>query len=107
MSPVELPAGRRHALIRITAAAALAAVSDTNPTYVTGADRCRISFTALLMLEQPGFAELEERVLLPVPLRPEGYGLAFLEPEEQSVTCIGTIQQIENHREANAAGTAL
>ncbi|MEV0064950.1 M28 family peptidase [Amycolatopsis sp. NPDC050768] len=40
--------------------------------------------TAMLMPEQPGSAELEERLLLPEHRRPEGYGLAFLESEEHS-----------------------
>lgn len=38
--------------------------------------------------------------------QPAEYDLVFLESEEHSVTYVGRIQQIEDHRAADAAGTA-
>ncbi|MGO4459906.1 hypothetical protein AB4039_21805 [Streptomyces sp. M-16] len=81
-------------------------VSETNPTYVTGADRYRIPFTGFLTPDNPKFAVMEEFVL-PEHRRPEGYGLAFLESEEHSLTYIGSVRQIEEYRASNGDGTAV
>ncbi|MFD9047784.1 hypothetical protein [Streptomyces zaomyceticus] len=72
-------------------------VSDTNPTYVTGADQYRISVTGLLTPDNPQFTQMEELLNLE-HRRPDGYGIAFLESEEHSRTYYGSIQQIEEHR---------
>ena len=68
-------------------------VSDHNPTYVTGAERLRISFTTVVLPEHVQFAAMQER-LLPEHRRPDGYGLAFLESEEYSALYIGPMEQI-------------
>jgi hypothetical protein len=73
-------------------------LSETNPTYVTGADSYRVAFTVLLTPEHPDFAAMEGFVL-PEHRRPEGYGLAFLESEEHSLVYIGTFEQIQQHRD--------
>lgn len=81
-------------------------ISDQNPTYVTGADQYRVSFTAFLTPDHADFAGMEEKLVLPEHRRSEGYGLAFLESEEYSVTYVGTVQQIQDYRVANVGGTA-
>jgi len=81
-------------------------VSETNPTYVTGADRYKLPFTGFLTPEHPQFEEMEE-FFLPEHRRPEGYGLVFMESEEHSATYVGSIRQIEEYRAANTDGTAV
>jgi hypothetical protein len=80
-------------------------LSDSNPLYVTGSDRYRIPFTGFLTPAHPQFAAMEE-FFLPEHRRPEGYGLAFLESEEHSLTYLTSIRQIQEYRAANTDGTA-
>ncbi|AJF70456.1 hypothetical protein [Streptomyces vietnamensis] len=81
-------------------------VSDTNPTYVTGADRYRIPFTGFLTPDNPQFTVMEEYIQ-PEHRRSDGYGLAFLESEEHHVLYIGSVRQLQEYRTANTDGTAV
>ncbi|MDH6129404.1 hypothetical protein [Kitasatospora sp. GP82] len=81
-------------------------VSETNPTYVNGANRYRMPFVGILTPTHPQFEEMQEYVL-PEHRCPEGYGLVFLESEEHSATYIGSVHQIEEYRAANTDGTAV
>ncbi|MDJ0345909.1 hypothetical protein QMK19_35335 [Streptomyces sp. H10-C2] len=69
-------------------------VSEDNPTYVTRADAYRVSIVSVLTPDDPTF-QAREDFIRPEHRRPDGYGLAFLESEEHSLTYIGPVHQIE------------
>jgi len=81
-------------------------VSEKNPLYVTGAESYRISATGFLTPEHPAFAVMEE-YFLSEHRNAQGYGLAFLESPEHSVTYVTTPRQIREYRAADTDGTAV
>ncbi|MEV5348920.1 hypothetical protein [Streptomyces achromogenes] len=80
-------------------------LSETNPTYVTGADSYRVSITALLTPDTPHFTVMQE-YFKAEHRRPEGHGLAFLESEEHHLVYTGSVQQIQEYRAGSALDTA-
>lgn len=78
-------------------------VNPANPTNVIGAEQYRVSFTFCLTPEHPNFAALEQGCVEPQHRRPDGYGLAFLQSEEVSLTYVGSITQIEDYQRQLAA----
>lgn len=68
-------------------------VSDTNPTYVTGAARYRTPFHILIEADCPQVDELMG--YLPVEhRRTDGYGVVLLDSQEHYVHYVGPIEQV-------------
>lgn len=81
--------------------------SPTNPTHVTGGAGYRVTLTGTLTAEYEHFADMVKYLDLGdtnLHTRPEGYGLAFLESEEHSVTYFGPLDQVREYQRASAAG---
>lgn len=80
-----------------------------NPTYVTGADRYRISVFITLAPDHPDYDSmidsltLDETSILPEDQRPNGCGLALLESEEYSVTFVGPLDHVQEVRDGKVS----
>ncbi|MDT7784376.1 MAG: hypothetical protein QOF58_2795 [Pseudonocardiales bacterium] len=76
-----------------------------DPTYVTGADRYRISGFVLLTPQHPDYDSmidgltLDETSILPEDQRPNGCGFVLLESEEHSVTFVGPVDHVRDVRD--------
>ncbi|MER5571184.1 hypothetical protein ABT083_34110 [Streptomyces goshikiensis] len=74
-------------------------VSDTNPAHVTSCDYYRLPLVGTIAPGNPGYEDMVDMLKdNGHDIRPEGYGLIFLESEEFSATYIGSIEQIERYK---------
>lgn len=82
-------------------------VSETSPTHVTSCDRYRLPLVGTIAPGTPDYEDMVEMLRENGhDIRPEGYGLIFLESEEFSAIYFGSIEQIEQYKRDNAGGTA-
>ncbi|MFM9373250.1 hypothetical protein [Streptomyces sp. Da 82-17] len=82
--------------------------SPTNPNHVTGGAGYRVSMAGILTAQHDDFAEMVDFLDLGngtnLHTRPEGYGIAFLESEEHSLTYFGPIEQVREYQRGTNAG---
>lgn len=82
--------------------------SPSSPNHVTGGAGYRVSLTGTLTAEHPQFDEMVKYLDLGdgrnLHTRPEGYGVAFLESEEHSISYFGPLEQLREYQRASAAG---